>query len=192
MTAVAAPGITASMSEPQSQTAPTEASPRKPLPIWDVLAEMALYVSAALIITGLILPSIWKPNSFGFGGNEYNLFGVVKTLFESGLPFLGLVVIFFSGIFPIAKTITAAIIFRAGAEPTPRLAALLNMLGKWSMLDVFLAAILIGVSQISIYIGFETRAGLYYFAIGVILNNIATMRLTFTKPGFNLSPPAPK
>ena len=28
---------------------------------------------------------------------------------------------------------------------------------------------------------FETRAGLYYFALGVLLNNAATMRLTFTR-----------
>ena len=49
--------------------------------------------------------------------------------------------IFFSGIFPLAKTITAAIIFRQGAQPSPKLAQLLNLLGKWSMLDVFLAAL---------------------------------------------------
>jgi len=165
-----------------SETEPTIET--KPTAIWDVLAEMALYVSAGLIVTGLLQPSIWKPNSFGFGGAEYNLFGIVKTLFESGLAFLGLVVIFFSGIFPIAKTVTAAIIFRQGARPSPKLATLLNVLGKWSMLDVFLAAVLIGVSQISIYIGFETRPGLYYFAIGVLLNNFATMRLTFSKMTF--------
>lgn len=148
--------------------------------IWDVLSEMALYVSAALIITGLILPSIWKPNTF-LGGNEYNLIGVVQTLWEAKLPFLAFVVIFFSGVFPLAKTITAAIIFRQGAAPSPKLAHLLNLLGKWSMLDVFLAAVLIGGSQMSYYIGFETRAGLYYFAIGVILNNLATLRLTFAR-----------
>lgn len=142
---------------------------------------MALYISAALIVTGLILPSVWKPNAFGFGGAEYNLYGVVQTLFEAGLGVLGLVVVFFSGVFPMAKTLTAAIIFRQGAKPSPRLASLLNILGKWSMLDVFLAALLIGISQMSIYIGFETRPGLYYFAAGVILNNIATMRLTFTR-----------
>ena len=155
--------------------------------IWDVLSEMALYASTALIITGLILPSIWKPNTFGFGGQEYNLYGIVQTLFESGLPFLGLVVVFFSGIFPLAKTLTAAIIFRQGASPSPKLATMLNLLGKWSMLDVFLAALLIGISQISIYIGFETRAGLYYFAAGVLLNNAATMRLTFTRAAFTRS-----
>lgn len=149
--------------------------------VWDVVSEMALYASSALIITGLILPSIWKPNTFGFGGAEYNLYGIVQTLFESGLPVLGLIVIVFSGVFPLAKTLCAAIIFRQGALPSPRLAALLNMLGKWSMLDVFLAALLIGISQISIYIGFETRAGLYYFAVGVLMNNAATMRLTLSR-----------
>lgn len=152
-----------------------------PVPVLDILAEMALYISAALIISGLILPSIWKPNTFGFGGSEYNLYGVVMTLFEAGLPFLGLVVVFFSGVFPIAKTLTAAIIFRQGARPSRRLAQWLNLLGKWSMLDVFLAALLIGISQISVYIGFETRAGLYYFALGVVLNNVATLRLTFSR-----------
>jgi paraquat-inducible protein A len=151
--------------------------------VLDVLAELALYASAALIITGLVLPSIWKPNTFGFGGAEYNLYGIVMTLFEAGLPVLGLVVVVFSGIFPIAKTLTAALIFRQGARPSPRLAVWLNLLGKWSMLDVFLAALLIGISQISVYIGFETRAGLYYFALGVVLNNAATLRLTFSRAG---------
>ena len=56
--------------------------------------------------------------------------------------------IFFSGVFPLAKTLTAAIIFRQGAEPSPKLASLLNILGKWSMLDVFLAALL-GASSVA-------------------------------------------
>ncbi|MEM1391323.1 MAG: paraquat-inducible protein A [Pseudomonadota bacterium] len=150
-------------------------------PIIDVLAEMLLYVSAALIVAGLIIPSVWKPNWTGFGGAEYNLYGIVQTLFESGLPVLGLVVILFSAVFPIAKTLTAAIIFRQGATPSRKLANLLNILGKWSMLDVFLAALLIGLSQMAVFIGFETRAGLYYFGAGVILNNLATMRLTYTR-----------
>nr|WP_070961154.1 paraquat-inducible protein A [Hyphomonas sp. Mor2] len=160
---------------------PATSSATRPIPIWDVLSEMALYASTALIIAGLILPSVWKPNFVGFGGNEYNLFGIVQTLREADMTFLALIVVLFSGVFPLAKTITAAIIFRQGASPSPKLANLLNLLGKWSMLDVFLAALLIGLSQMSVYIGFELRAGLYYFALGVLLNNAATMRLTFTR-----------
>lgn len=146
--------------------------------VFDVLAELALYVSTALIVTGLILPSVWKWDVLG--GTDYNLLGVIQTLFDAGLYILGAVVFLFSGVFPLAKTITAAIIFRRGAPPTPRLARLLNALGKWSMLDVFLAAVLIGLTQAATYIGVEIRAGLYYFAAGVLLNNLATMRLTYT------------
>ncbi|MAV50977.1 MAG: hypothetical protein CME93_08485 [Hyphomonadaceae bacterium] len=153
--------------------------------IADIIAELALYVSAAFIVSGLVLPSIWKPNAFGFGGTEYNLFGLVKTLFEANLVMLGLIVIFFSGIFPIAKTITAAIIFRQGSTPSPGLMRWLNILGKWSMLDVFLAALLIGLTQMSVYIGFESRSGLYAFAAGVILNNLATMRLSYSHSSYN-------
>lgn len=153
--------------------------------IIDIAAELALYVSAAFIVSGLLMPSVWKPNAFGFGGTEYNLFGLVRTLFEANLVVLGLIVIFFSGIFPIAKTITAAIIFRDGNTPSPSLMRWLNILGKWSMLDVFLAALLIGLTQMSVYIGFESRSGLYAFAIGVVLNNLATMRLSYSHSSYN-------
>ncbi|WP_084418332.1 paraquat-inducible protein A [Henriciella litoralis] len=162
--------------------AETPAPERAPMSskIIDVLAEWMLYVSAALIIMGISQPSIMKPNYVGLM-IEYNLWGVVRTLFEFDLVFMGLVVIFFSGIFPLAKTLLAAIIFRRGAPPSPKLAWWLNVLGKWSMLDVFLAAILIGLSQTMAYVGFYPRIGLYYFTAGVILNNIATLRLSFSR-----------
>ena len=153
-----------------------------PLPskIIDVFAEWTLYVSAALIIMGISQPSIMKPNYVGLM-IEYNLWGVVRTLFEFDLVFMGLVVIVFSGIFPLAKTIIAAVIFRRGAPPSPKLAFMLNLLAKWSMLDVFLAALLIGLSQTMAYVGFFPRIGLYYFTVGVLLNNLATLRLSFSR-----------
>ena len=85
-------GMTTTPEPAEPATTPPVA---RPLPIVDVLSELALYVSAALIVTGLILPSIWKPNTFGFGGAKYNLAGIVQTLFEAGLPVLGLVVVAF-------------------------------------------------------------------------------------------------
>lgn len=155
---------------------------RSPLPskILDVLAEWALYASTALIIMGISQPSIMKPNYVGLM-IEYNLWGLVETLIELDLFFLGMVVVFFSGVFPLTKTLVAAIIFRRGAPPSPKLTWWLNVLGKWSMLDVFLAALLIGLSQTMAYVGFHPRIGLYYFAAGVILNNISTMRLSFSR-----------
>ena len=161
---------------------PEKQASRTPLPskIIDVIAEWALYASVALIIMGISQPSIMKPNYVGIM-IEYNLWGLVETLIELDLFFLGMVVVFFSGVFPLAKTFIAAIIFRRGAPPSPKLAWWLNVLGKWSMLDVFLAALLIGLSQTMAYVGFHPRIGLYYFAAGVILNNIATMRLSLSR-----------
>ena len=40
---------------------------------------------------------------------------------------------------------------------------------------------LIGLSQTMAYVGFYPRIGLYFFTAGVILNNIATLRLSFSR-----------
>ena len=161
---------------------PEKQASRTPLPskIIDVIAEWALYASVALIIMGISQPSIMKPNTIGLM-IEYNLWGVVRTLFEFDLVFMGIVVILFSGVFPLSKSLLAAVIFRRGAPPSPKLAWWLNVLGKWSMLDVFLAALLIGLSQTMAYVGFYPRIGLYYFTAGVVLNNLATLRLSFSR-----------
>ena len=165
---------------PPPPAIPDTADGKLPSKLIDVAAEWTLYVSAALIIMGISQPSIMKPNTIGLQ-IEYNLWGVVRTLFEFDLVFMGLVVIFFSGIFPLSKSLLAAVIFRRGAPPSPKLAWWLNVLGKWSMLDVFLAALLIGLSQTMAYVGFYPRIGLYYFTVGVVLNNIATLRLSFSR-----------
>lgn len=167
---------------PHPDETAVEPQPKGKLPskVIDVLAEWMLYVSAALIIMGISQPSIMKPNTIGLM-IEYNLWGIVRTLFEFDLVFMGIVVIVFSGIFPLTKTLLAAVIFRRGAPPSPKLAWWLNILAKWSMLDVFLAALLIGLSQTMAYVGFVPKIGLYYFTIGVILNNIAALRLSFSR-----------
>ena len=148
-------------------------------PLIDVLSEWLLYASAGLIITGLILPSIYKPGLFG--GNDYNLVGVISALLEAEQLWLAAIVFVFSVLFPLAKNVLAAVIFRLGASPRPRLIAILQILGKWSMLDVFLAAILVGLTQVAAFMNVEPRPGLYFFAAGVLLNNLATTRLAWSR-----------
>ena len=80
--------------------------------------------------------------------------------------------------FPLAKTLMAAVIFRIGNTASPRTANLMGLLGKWSMLDVFLVAWLAALTQLSELRSLEPRLGLYLFAAGVILNNLATARLS--------------
>lgn len=147
--------------------------------VLDVVCEWALYVSAALIVAGVLTPSVFRPKLFG--GDEYTVFGAVSQLAGSGLWVLATIVIVFSVFFPLAKTLVAAVIFRVGNRTSKRTAQVMQFLGKWSMLDVFLVALLIALTQLSELRSLEPRPGLYLFAAGVILNNIATARLAWAR-----------
>ncbi|MEM9668234.1 MAG: paraquat-inducible protein A [Pseudomonadota bacterium] len=149
------------------------------LPVIDILAEWMLYVSAALITAGLLLPSVYRPKLIG--GDTYNIIDALASLASSGLWLLATIVFVFSLMFPLAKTLIAAVIFRIGNRASPRAASLLGFLGKWSMLDVFLVALLVALTQLSELRSIEPRYGLYLFAAGVILNNLATARLSMAR-----------
>lgn len=144
--------------------------------VLDIICEWMLYVSAALIISGLLTPSVYRPKLIG--GETYTVSEALTSLASSGLWVLATLVFVFSIIFPLAKTLAAAVIFRIGNKASTRSVHLMAFLGKWSMLDVFLVALLIALTQLSELKSLEPRLGLYLFAGGVILNNIATMRLS--------------
>ena len=163
------------MSQPEHTDADTHA-PILRGGVLDIICEWMLYVSAALIVTGLLAPSVYRPKLIG--GETYTVFKALSSLASSGLWVLATLVFVFSIIFPLAKTLVAAVIFRIGNKASPRSVHLMAFLGKWSMLDVFLVAVLIALTQLSELKGLEPRYGLYLFSTGVILNNIATMRLS--------------
>jgi paraquat-inducible protein A len=144
--------------------------------VLDIICEWLLYVSAALILAGLLTPSVFRPKLIG--GETYTVFGALESLASSGLWLLATLVFVFSVIFPVVKTLVAAVIFRIGNKTSPRTVYLMAFLGKWSMLDVFLVAVLVALTQMSELRSLEPRLGLYLFAGGVILNNIATARLS--------------
>lgn len=159
--------------------APAGSSAEETATILDVVAEWALYVSAALIVAGLISPSLYRDQLIG--GEELTALGLIGRLFEAGHQILAAMLVLFSIIFPLAKTLIAAVIFRLGRKASKGAAGLLQFLGKWSMLDVFLAALLIAFAELASLFSLEPRHGLWLFAGGVILNNVATARLSFTR-----------
>ena len=169
------------MSEPGADTpgAGVTAPPRREGPVLDTIAEWALYASVALIVTGLILPSLHKPGLLG--GHDLNALQIFEALWDSGRQTLAAIVIACSIVFPLVKTMAAAILFRSGTQVRARTAGIMQFLGKWSMLDVFLAAFLIGFTQAADTWKVEPRQGLYFFAIGVIVNHLATARLSFSR-----------
>ena len=113
--------------------------------VLDIICEWLLYVSAGLIVAGVLMPSVYRPKIIG--GETYNVLGALESLAGSGLWLLATLVLVFSVIFPLAKTLVAAIIFRIGNRASARSARLMAFLGKWSMLDVFLVALLVALTH---------------------------------------------
>jgi paraquat-inducible protein A len=55
-----------------------------------------------------------------------------------------------------------------------RLYAVMNFIGRWSMLDVFLVAFLAGVIQFGTFAAVQPRPGIIAFAVAVVLTMLAT------------------
>lgn len=132
-----------------------------------------------MIVGGLLVPSIHHPGIFG--GTDHNMISLLEALWEADAWIVVVIVSVFSILFPLAKTLTAAILFRVGNRASKQAASLMQFLGKWSMLDVMLAAVLIAVTQMTEMLSVKPLSGLYLFAAGVIMNNIATARLSFAR-----------
>lgn len=171
------------MTDIPTATAPEASSSILKTPILDIVCEWLLYVSAALIISGLLMPSVHRPSMMSWvsDGVEYNILQVLGSMWDAQEYVVAIIVFLFSIIFPLAKTLTAAVLFRFGNRASKRAAHIMQFLGKWSMLDVFLVAFLIGMTQLAVIVTVRPLAGLYLFAAGVILNNIATARLSFSR-----------
>lgn len=53
----------------------------------------------------------------------------------------------------------------------------LSLLGKWSMLDVFVVAITIVITQISHFAHAAPRIGIYFFCVSIIFTMLLTEKI---------------
>ena len=105
--------------------------------------------------------------------------GILATtlkLLESGDWVLGLILLVFSVLLPVAKV--AAILFACNAEGPRRHAAIrfVKAIGKWSMLDVFVVAVLVSVLTMGRDSGTEASVGpgVVFFAAYCLMTMLAT------------------
>lgn len=109
------------------------------------------------------------------GDKLYSLPRSVLLLWDAGLYLLALLVAVFSIAFPFAKL---AVLFwaareRGSAERRSLWLERVGRLGRWSMLDVFLAALLLGLTNDGFFVDTEPRVGLPLFALAVGLSLFA-------------------
>jgi len=137
-----------------------------------------LLVSAILLIFGLTLPTVTL-KELVFWKHTFSILSGIQNLFKEGHYFLSVIIFLFSVVFPIAKLATLGTLWFARLPRRKRLFLLrwLGALGKWSMLDVFIVAIMIVISMTSGLMSAEPHVGIYIFGASIMLSMIATMRM---------------
>ena len=149
--------------------------------------------STVLLIRGLCLPLL-HTQQLVFWKSSYSVWEGVVALWDLREYSLALILFFFSMVFPFIKLISLWLIWfvRLADEPRARLLHWLGVLGKWSMLDVFVVAILIVLVKIGPLAKIEPRAGVYVFASAIGTSMLTTMyveRLA-RRPRRSVPPPA--
>jgi paraquat-inducible protein A len=145
-------------------------------PAHTLAVSVALLVSTTLLLTGLSLPLLHAQQMI-FWKSTYSVWTGVVALWEANELLLATVLLFFSIVFPVAKLAALSVIWfvRLPQQQRARLLHRLELLGKWSMLDVFVVAILIVLVKLGPLAKVEPRAGVYVFAAAIACSMLTTM-----------------
>lgn len=138
-----------------------------------------ILVAAILLFIGLVAPIITL-SKFVLIQNTFSVLSGVIELIGEGQIFLFLVISGFSIVFPILKL---WVLYRlvsnkeVAHEREKKYLHWMHLYGKWSMLDVFVVALLVVSVKLGAIADVEMRYGLYAFAASVILTMFVTSRI---------------
>ena len=141
---------------------------------WRIDILILIIASAVLLFIGLHLPvltvrKLWSRNTF-------SIISGITNLWKDKYYFLSFIVFFFSVIFPIVKLVTLFVIWSVRLRDNQRKWLLygLSFLGKWSMLDVFVTAIIIVSIKLGALASAKAEIGIYYFGVSILLTMLVT------------------
>ncbi|MFM9938082.1 MAG: paraquat-inducible protein A [Hyphomicrobiaceae bacterium] len=160
------------MSEPAD-----DGATRRPLGIGGrrFLLSLAIIGASICLALGISLPSI-KLTKFYFISTEYSLITTVKTLIERNQIFLGSLVFIFSILLPVFKILYLLLLTTLSTDALERqyrqLRAL-EWLGKWSMHDVLVLALMIFFVKSQGVYDASSLWGVYFFTMAVVFMILA-------------------
>ena len=134
-------------------------------------------VTVLLLVAGLFSPII-TIKKFLVVQNTFSIFSGVMELVMDGKILLFLIVCSFSIVLP---TLKLWVLFRLISGTADRrfdiYLELMHRYGRWSMLDVFVVAVLVVTVKLGAIANVDTRLGLYAFAAAVVLTMYLTGRV---------------
>lgn len=140
--------------------------------------KIGLLIAICLLFVGLLAPIITL-KKFVLVKSTFSVLGGAIALLQEGKLFLFLVITAFSIILPLLKMgVLAKMLYTpAGSTKLEKYLHWMHLYGKWSMLDVFVVAVLVVVVKLGVIASVEMRYGLYAFAAAVLLTMLITARV---------------
>jgi paraquat-inducible protein A len=135
-----------------------------------------LLVNLLLILSFVVFGiGLWAPlltlKKLIFVTNTFSVMSGISQFFQEGQYGLFLLIFVFTLVLPCFKLVVLFTAWNSDYKRVSRQRHLewLSALGKWSMLDVFIVAILIASVKLGSIASIEVHYGLYIFTAGVIL-----------------------
>ena len=134
------------------------------------IIQLLLLVTLLLFITGISLP-ILTITKLLVVSNEVSILTGLQQLFEEQHYFIFLVILSFSIVLPLLKLYYLYLLSARKAVNNRKYSKYLHLMhryGRWSMLDVFVIAILIMTVKLGALASVEIESGMFYFTAAVI------------------------
>jgi paraquat-inducible protein A len=161
--------------EPLTQPTAPSGRPRLVLGGRRFLLSLAIIGASISLALGISLPSI-KLTKFYFFSTEFSLISTVWTLIQRNQIFLGVIVFVFSILLPVFKILYLVILTTMPLDVLQRqyrrLRAL-EWLGKWSMHDVLVLALMIFFLKSQGIYDARSLSGVYFFTAAVVFMILA-------------------
>lgn len=130
-----------------------------------VAARLLILVSTVCLAAGLLSPML-ATRRLVFFTDAHSLIDVTRALLENQNYLLGLVILVFSILFPTGKAIYLAAVNAGWARGESAL-TWVDRFGKWSMMDVLIAALIVFSLSGDRAIQIMEQPGLYFFTAAI-------------------------
>ena len=140
------------------------------------IIQLSLVVTLLLFIAGITLP-ILTITKLLIVSNEVSILTGLYQLLEEQQYFIFVVIFLFSIVLPILKIYYLFLLSARKAvesQSYSRYLHLMHRFGRWSMLDVFVIAILIMTVKLGALASVYIEQGMFYFTAAVILLMVLT------------------
>lgn len=135
-----------------------------------------MIVGAAMcLVLGLTMPVI-ELTYFYVWSDTHSFISIVRALYAEQEVFLAGVLVVFSMLFPAIKLVYLLVAYTcmaAGEGARKRMLNRMSWLGKWSMLDVLVLALVIFYVKASALTQATTLPGIYFFSGAVLMTMLA-------------------